>query len=124
MPSQAEKQAFTGTPAAAPYTSQLLRLGNVTINYLDYGTPGRPPMLCVHGSAAHAHRFDFVAPGFTPDHHVRAIVLRGHGESAPVDPPSYMNEEYASDVNKVADALDLHDFVLVGHSMCGAVSLL
>lgn len=124
MPSQAEQQAFTGTPAAAPYTSHSLRLGNVTINYLDYGTPGRPPMLCVHGSAAHAHWFDFVAPGFTPDHHVRAIDLRGHGESAPVDPPSYTYEDYASDVNKVAEALDLRDFVLVGHSMGGAVSLL
>jgi hypothetical protein len=27
----------------------------------DYGTAGKPQMLCVHGSAAHAHWFDFVA---------------------------------------------------------------
>ena len=90
MPPQAEQKASTGAPAPAPHTSRSLQLGNVTLNYLDYGTPGRPPMLCVHGSAAHAHWFDFVAPGFTPDYHVRAIDLRGHGDSAPVDPPSML----------------------------------
>jgi pimeloyl-ACP methyl ester carboxylesterase len=124
MPPQAEQEASTGAHAPAPHTSRSLQLGTVTINYLDYGTAGRPPMLCVHGSAAHAHWFDFVAPGFTPDYHVRAIDLRGHGDSAPVDPPSYTYEDYASDIDKVAEALDLRDFVLVGHSMGGAVSLL
>ena len=32
-------------------------------------------MLCIHGGAAHAHWFDYVAPGFTPDHHVRSLAL-------------------------------------------------
>ena len=119
MPPQAESAL---EPAA--FTSKFLDLGEVKLHYLDYGTAGLPPMLCVHGSAAHAHWFDFIAPGFTPDYHVRAIDLRGHGDSAAVDPPSYTYADYASDLNNAVKALDLRDFVLIGHSMGGAVSLL
>jgi pimeloyl-ACP methyl ester carboxylesterase len=80
-------------------------------------------MLCVHGGAAHAHWFDFVAPGFTPDFHVRSLDLRGHGDSDWADPPAYSFADYASDVAAVVDTLDLRDFVLIGHSMGGMVSL-
>jgi pimeloyl-ACP methyl ester carboxylesterase len=36
---------------------------------------------CVHGGAAHGHWFDFFAPGFVTDFHVRALDFRGHGDS-------------------------------------------
>jgi pimeloyl-ACP methyl ester carboxylesterase len=80
-------------------------------------------MLCVHGGAAHAHWFDFVAPGFTPDHHVHALDLRGHGDSAWAEPRTYAFEVYAEDLNALVEKLDLRDFVLIGHSMGGMISL-
>ncbi len=80
-------------------------------------------MLCVHGGAAHAHWFDYVAPGFTGDHHVFALDLRGHGDSARTEPHSYSFKVFAEDVNAFLEALDLRDVVLVGHSMGGMVSL-
>src|SRR5688572_14943828 len=107
----------------APYESRFVELGALKLHYLDYGTAGRPPMLCIHGGAAHAHWFDFVAPGFTPDYHVRSIDLRGHGDSEAVDPPAYFYSDYAADVNKAVEKLGLEDFVLIGHSMGGMVSL-
>jgi pimeloyl-ACP methyl ester carboxylesterase len=107
----------------APYTSRFIEAGKLKLHYLDYGTEGRPPMLCVHGGAAHAHWFDYVAPGFAPDFHVRAVDLRGHGDSEWADPPVYSFEKYASDLNEVVEKLDLRDFVLIGHSMGGMVSL-
>ena len=80
-------------------------------------------MLCVHGGSAHAHWFDYVAPGFTPDHHVLAPDLRGHGDSAWADPQTYSFETHAEDINAFLEKLDLKDVVLIGHSMGGMVSL-
>jgi len=111
-------------PVPAPYTSRHIDVAGLRLHYLDYGTAGRRPMLCVHGGAAHAHWFDFVAAPFTGDHHVLSLDQRGHGESAWAEPPDYSYERYAADLDAVVQALDLRDFVLVGHSMGGTVSLL
>jgi pimeloyl-ACP methyl ester carboxylesterase len=80
-------------------------------------------MLCLHGGAAHAHWFDFVAAGFSADFHLRALDQRGHGDSAWADPPDYSYRRFAADLDEVVKRLDLHDFTLIGHSMGGMVSL-
>ena len=127
MPSHADTQAHAsgaGQLQPAPYTERYIDAGGVKLHYLDYGSEGKPPMLCIHGGAANGHWFDYIAPGLVADYHVIALDLRGHGDSAPVDPPSYLYDDYAADIDKVVKALDLRDFVLVGHSMGGTVSLL
>jgi pimeloyl-ACP methyl ester carboxylesterase len=108
----------------APSTSRFIEANGLRLHYLDYGSQGRPPMLCVHGGAAHAHWFDFVASGFTADYHVMSLDLRGHGDSAWANPPAYAFKDYASDIAGFVEALGLKDFVLIGHSMGGMVSLL
>lgn len=110
-------------PQPAPQVSRFVEAGGLRLRYLDYGTAGKPSMLCLHGGAAHAHWFDFVAPDFTPDYHVRALDQRGHGDSEWAKPPAYAYERYASDLAEVVEKLDLRDFVLIGHSMGGTVSL-
>jgi pimeloyl-ACP methyl ester carboxylesterase len=112
-----------GVGQAAPFTDRFVEAGSLRLHYLDYGTAGRPAMLCVHGGAAHGHWFDYVAAGFTPDHHVLALDQRGHGDSVWADEPAYSYLDFASDIDKAAAKLDLRDFVLVGHSMGGMVSL-
>ncbi len=110
-------------PQAAPYADRFVEIGGRKLHYQDYGTPGKPVMLCLHGGAAHGHWFDFVAAGFTPDFHVLALDQRGHGDSDWVDPPAYSYLDYAADLDQVAAKLDLRDFVLVGHSMGGMVAV-
>lgn len=107
----------------APFENRFIEANGVRLHYLDYGTAGSTPMLCLHGGAVNAHWFDFVAAGFTASHHVRALDQRGHGDSAWAQPPDYSYERYAADVAKVVKKLDLRDFVMVGHSMGGLVSL-
>lgn len=108
-------------PAAA--TSGTVEAGGLKLNYLDYGTAGKPAMLCLHGGAAHAHWYDFVAAGFTGRYHVRALDQRGHGDSMWSDPPEYSTARFADDLHEVTERLDLRDFVLVAHSMGGMISL-
>ena len=66
----------------APCENRFIEANGVRLHYLDYGTAGSTPMLCLHGGAVNAHWFDFVAAGFTADYHVRALDQRGHGDSA------------------------------------------
>ncbi len=108
---------------AAASTSHFAHVNGVKLHYLDYGTAGNRPMLCIHGGAAHAHWFDYVAPGFTRNHHVYAMDSRGHGDSAWADPKTYAWKIFAEDVNALVEMLDLRDYVLVGHSMGGMISL-
>jgi len=113
----------TQIPAIAPSRSGTVEAGGLKLHYLDYGSAGKPPMLCVHGGAAHAHWYDFVAGGFTGNYHVRALDQRGHGDSAWADPPEYATMRLAADLHDVTEKLDLRDFVLMAHSMGGMVSL-
>jgi pimeloyl-ACP methyl ester carboxylesterase len=108
----------------ATYTEHFVEAGGLRLHYLDYGTAGRPEILCVHGGAAHAHWFDFFAPGFTTDFHVRALDFRGHGDSQWMVPPDYSYERHAADLDEVVGRLGMRDFVLIGHSMGGLISLL
>ena len=111
-------------PRAAAYSSGFVPTRVGRLHYLDYGTAGKPAMLCLHGGAAHGHWFDFVAGGFTRGYHVRALDQRGHGDSAWIAPPAYTYEDYAGDLAEAVEKLALDDFVLIGHSMGGMVSLL
>jgi len=112
--------------AAGPIssTSRFVEAGGLNLHYLDYGTAGRTPMLCLHGGGAHAHWFDFIASGFTGDYHVRALDHRGHGDSEWSAGEVYGYDQFVSDLAQAIERLDLRDFVLVGHSMGGTIAVM
>ena len=89
------------------------------LHYLEWGSPGRPGLLFLHGGAAHAHWFDAVAPGFADRFHVVSLDQRGHGESQWPEPPAYGTQDFAGDLLGVMDALGWSRLTLVGHSMGG-----
>ena len=76
----------------------------------------------MHGGAANAHWYDFVAHGFSADYHMRAVDLRGHGDSGWDDAGDYTYRRQAADVHELTQKLDLRDFILIGHSMGGMIS--
>jgi len=108
----------------AAYTESFVEIDGARLHIQDYGTSGKPPIVCVHGGGANAHWYDFVAGGFTADYHVRGIDLRGHGDSDwdKSDPPGYGYSRHAADLDELTKKLGLRDFVLIGHSMGGAIS--
>ena len=121
MPVQPNAQTAL-EPAA--YGESFVEIDGLRLHVQDYGAAGKPPLLCVHGGGANAHWYDFVAQGFNADYHVRAVDLRGHGDSEwhNSDPPNYDYTRHAADIHELTEELDLHDFVLIGHSMGGMVS--
>lgn len=92
------------------------------IHYLRWGTAGKPGLLFVHGGAAHAHWWSFIAPLFTSEYRVAAIDLSGHGDSGRRD--AYPREVWAEEVVAVAaDAGFDGPPIVIGHSMGGFVTI-
>ena len=79
-------------------------------------------MVLLHALGEQASSWDGVAARFALRFRVLALELRGHGASS--WPGVYSFELMRDDVLGVLDALDLHDLVLVGHSMGGTVAYL
>jgi len=97
--------------------------GSLTLNLLEWGTPGRPGLCFLHGGAAHAHWFDWMTPEFADRFHVIALDQRGHGESDWARPAAYATEDFASDLLGVIDVLGWDRAILAGHSMGGHNSI-
>ena len=45
-------------------------VGDLSLHYLDWGTAGLPPLVCLHGITQTAHSWDEVAPALARTHHV------------------------------------------------------
>jgi len=91
----------------------------IELNCVDYGGEGGPPILLVHGGAAHARWWDFVAPALVGRFHVLALDQRGHGDSPWTGQWAYGSRHYAADLEAVIDGWGLGAPILVGHSMGG-----
>lgn len=76
----------------------------------------------LHGWGASISAFLFVAKALSATHRVTILDFAGFGES---EEPSkaYSVAEYADDVVKLLDLLDIKDAVFVGHSFGGRVAI-
>ncbi len=104
------------------------RTTSVTMNGLrlcchDWGPPGAPPLLLLHGITGQARSWDRVARALTPEHRVLALDLRGHGESEAAPDGDYRVVTLAADLAAVIEALALGPCVVVGHSLGGRVAI-
>jgi pimeloyl-ACP methyl ester carboxylesterase len=93
----------------------------IALAYEETGA-GTPPVLLVHGWGCD---HSFLAPQaehFSRNHRVVSVDLRGHGAS---DAPrqEYTVARFADDLGFLCDRLDLHEAVVVGHSMGGNIAL-
>jgi pimeloyl-ACP methyl ester carboxylesterase len=84
---------------------------------------GKPPALLLHGTGFVAEVWDDVARELAHDYTVYALDRRGHGDSHKPEAGHYHFEDFAEDVCRVIEALDLTNVYGIGHS-AGATDLL
>jgi pimeloyl-ACP methyl ester carboxylesterase len=105
-----------------PYSEHVVQVDGCRIRYLRWGDPGTPGLVLVHGGAAHAHWWTFLAPFLARSYSVVALDLSGHGDSG--RRATYPRRVWADEVMAVIrDARFVGPPVLVGHSMGGLISI-
>lgn len=95
------------------------------LHYRDYpGSPGKPPLLCLHGLTRNSRDFTHFADRYSPRFRVIALDFRGRGESDydPL-PARYTPLTYAADVIELLDQLGIPQAVFVGTSLGGLVTM-
>ena len=103
--------------------SKYITINDVRIRYLDWGTEGLPPLVCLHGHTGQAHIWDEFAEAMRDSYHVYALDQRGHGESGYAS-DGYARDRFVEDLAAFVDALGLDRFTLAGLSMGGWHSML
>ena len=98
-------------------------VNGVRLRYLDWGTEGKMPLVCLHGHTGQAHIWDEFAEAMSPHYHVYSVDQRGHGGSEWAD-TGYLRDRFVEDLTAFVDSLGLSKFVLAGLSMGGWHSLL
>src|SRR5918999_3718809 len=87
----------------------------------ELGDPTGLPLIVLHGGPGldHTHLRPWLDP-LGDDFRVLFVDERGQGRSERVDPATLSLEVFARDVDKLAEALELKRFAVLGHSF-GAI---
>jgi pimeloyl-ACP methyl ester carboxylesterase len=134
---EAPLASFSGEPPPAPlWFAQAVNdkpedcwveVAGARIHYLRWGDRSRPGLLLVHGNAAHAYWWSFIAPFLSHDYNVSAMDLSGMGDSD-WRAEGYSMEGFADEQLAVAEHAGMfaqHEApVIVGHSFGGFVTIL
>lgn len=96
---------------------RVIKIGDLSLHYLDWGNRNAVPIVLLHGLCATAHYWDFFARNMTNKYRLIVVDQRGHGNSDWAE--SYGPRDYVLDLEVFIDSLKLTEFVLIGHSMGG-----
>ncbi|MDR3444213.1 MULTISPECIES: alpha/beta fold hydrolase [unclassified Dyella] len=105
---------------AAHVDKHSVQVGDTTWSYYEGGEG--PTLLLLHGFAASKEVWLKQMEQLTPHFHVIAPDLPGWGESTRVDGASYNVDSQVARLQGFVDTLHLPKFVLIGHSMGGAIA--
>jgi pimeloyl-ACP methyl ester carboxylesterase len=91
----------------------------VKVHLRDEGPRDGEPIILLHGSNADLHTWQPWAEALKSEYRVIRFDQVGHGLTGADPSHDYSKANFASDINEVADALGLEQFVLGGNSMGG-----
>ena len=123
-PAQAPPNAMPSPPKSAPPSPEPRLLwvkGPSGKLRVEDGGEGGVPVVFVHGLAGSRAVWTAQLLHLRKTRRALALDLHGCGESEPSPSGDYSMASFAADVGAVADELRLQRFILVGHSMSGAV---
>ena len=107
----------TPTDAPAPARTRTVESGGVRLHVEEWGEPGSPPVVLVHGYPDTTSVWQRVVPRLSADHHVVAYDVRGAGRSSrPSAVGAYAFTHLVADLEAVVEATSPDAPVhLVGH---------
>ena len=96
-------------------TSHFVHVAGAEIHYLHWPNVDRPPLVLIHGHAAHAHWWDAVAFYLHDAFDLYAIDLSGCGESE--HRPIYTYPLFTEEISALCRHAKITRPTLVGHSL-------
>jgi pimeloyl-ACP methyl ester carboxylesterase len=102
--------------------SKFIDVGGVRAHVREQGNPDGIPIVLIHGSMGSLHMWEGWARELSDKARLISVDLPGHGLTGAWPRDEYTIDAYADFVEVLVDALNLDRFVLVGHSMGGAVA--
>ena len=109
-----------------PKSEHSIEVLDTNIYYQKWGESTNPGIVLVHGSGAHSHWWDFIAPLLIDQFEVSAIDLSGMGDSD--NRESYSPELYGKEILAVAEDSGFFNQrssspIVCGHSLGGYMSI-
>ncbi|MBM3685132.1 MAG: alpha/beta hydrolase [Actinobacteria bacterium] len=105
------------------YVSRNTVVRGQRFHFSEWGVPGRPQLLLLHGGNQSAHSWDLVSLHLADRFHVFALDQRGHGDSEWSRELDYSLDAMVADAEAFVAAVGLDRPVVLGHSMGGRVTL-
>ena len=104
--------------------SRFTNANGIAHHYLDFGSEGKPSLICLHGLTRNARDFDSVGRTLSPYYHVRAVDVRGRGDSSWGKPDQYRLSTYVEDLLALVGEWNVRSTSIIGTSMGGLIALL
>jgi len=118
--------AWFGRATGETPESRFVQVEGAPIHYLRWGDRARPGLLLVHGNAAHAYWWSFIAPFLAREYNVAAMDLSGMGDSGWRQ--AYSMETFAKEELAVCEDAGMfapaEPPIIVAHSFGGFVTML
>ncbi len=108
---------------AVRYQSCNTVVRNMRFHFTEWGMPGRPQVLLLHGGNQSSHSWDLVSLHLADRYHVFALDQRGHGDSEWNRELDYTIDAMVADALAFVADRGLDRPIIVGHSMGGRVTL-
>lgn len=104
-------------------TSHYFETNGLKLHYLSWGETTNHTIIMLHGIRSYANTWAPTAERLADNYNVIALDQRGRGKSDWSPAGDYFTDDYVSDLEALVHHLGLASFILLGHSLGGANSL-